>query len=345
MNRNLRLFYFLLFATAIAAGLRYYSQMQSSELVGFSASDFAVVDTASVNRIFIADKDGGQALLERIPGERYWSLNGEHKARKDAVDLLLKTFKRIAVQRPVSESELDNVNRLLAGRAKKVEIYQGGDQPVKTWYIGTSTQSHTGTYMVLGDGSMGIADEPFVTHMEGFTGFLSTRFFTEEVEWRYTGMFDFPSNTLRKVEVSYHETPEWSHTIEVDSVGGLAVLRSGKSLRAIDTLTWQNRFNLFRKIHLETFNNHLSPEGLATLSATKPALTLRAWNWDATSPEEIELFWKDPIMDTYNDAGELNQWDGARMYARYRDEFVLVQRFVFDDRMAVPADIKNPRLR
>ena len=50
-------------------------------------------------------------------------------------------------------------------------------------------------------------------------------------------------------------------------------------------------------------------------------------------------------MDTYNDAGELNQWDGARMYARYRDELVLVQRFVFDDRMAVPADIKSRRSR
>tara|TARA_B110000285_G_scaffold235415_2_gene316992 strand:- start:1498 stop:2535 length:1038 start_codon:yes stop_codon:yes gene_type:complete len=345
MHRNLRLFYFLLVATACAAGLRYYSETKSAELSGFAASDFAVKDTASVSRIFIADKDGGQALLERQQGERYWLLNGKHKARKDAVDLLLKTFKRVAVQRPVSEAEKDNVNRLLAGRAKKVEIYQGGDRPVKTWYIGTATQSHTGTYMVLGDGQMGVAEEPFVLHMEGFTGFLSTRFFTEEVDWRYTGMFDFPSSSLRMVEVVYHETPEWSHTMQVDSNGEIDVQQAGRSLAAFDTLAWQNRFNLFRKVHLETFNNHLSPEGLNTLSATKPAITMRAWSANSEEPETIELLWKDPIMDTYDDDGELNEWDGARMYARYRGETVLVQRFVFDERMAVPADIKSAAVR
>ncbi len=339
MHRNLRLFYFLLLSTACAAGLRYYSQMHSSELVGFSSSEFAVTDTASVTRIFIADKDGGQALLERIPGEKYWQLNKKHKARKDAVDLLLKTFKRVVVQRPVSEAELDNVNRLLSGRAKKVEIYQGGDMPSKTWYIGTATQSHTGTYMVLGDGDMGVADEPFVMHMEGFTGFLSTRFFTEEVEWRYTGMFDFPSNSLQKVEVLYHESPALSHAMSVDSSGQIAVTHAGKALSEIDTLSWQNRFNLFRKVHLETFNNHLSPEGLVKLNETKPTITMRAWSWSSEAPEVIELFWKDPIMDTYNDAGELNAWDGARMYARYKGETVLVQRFVFDERMAVPNQI------
>jgi hypothetical protein len=340
MHRNLRLFYFLLLATACAAGLRYYSQMQSAELVGFSASEFAVTDTASVTRIFIADKDGGQALLERVPGERYWQLNGQHKERKDAVDLLLKTFKRVAVQRPVSEGEKDNVNRLLAGRAKKVEIYQDGDVPTKTWYIGTATQSHTGTYMVLGDGQMGVAEEPFVMHMEGFTGFLSTRFFTEEVEWRYTGMFDFPAKSLRKVEVEYHENPMWSHAMQVDSVGSISVFHGDQPLISFDTLSWQNRFNLFRKIHLETFNNHLSSEGLAKLSETAPAITMRAWSWGSEVPETIELLWKDPIMDTYNDEGELNEWDGARMYARYRGETVLVQRFVFDERMAVPAQFK-----
>jgi hypothetical protein len=42
------------------------------------------------------------------------------------------------------------------------------------------------------------------------------------------------------------------------------------------------------------------------------------------------LYWKAPISDTYDDNGELNKWDGSRMYAVYKDEAVLVQRFVFD---------------
>jgi len=47
-------------------------------------------------------------------------------------------------------------------------------------------------------------------------------------------------------------------------------------------------------------------------------------------PNRISLYWKAPVSDTYDDNGNLNQWDGARMYAVYKGEVVLVQRFVFD---------------
>ena len=294
-----------------------------------NAADFAIADTAAVDKIFIADKDGNQALLERSSG-RYWKLNGTHLARKDAVDLLLKTFLRARVQRPVPQGELSTVNRLLAGRGKKVEIYQGGETPVKTWYIGTSTQNHTGTYMVLADANGQLAEEPFIVHMEGFTGFLSTRFFTDEREWRYTGMFDYPGNSLRRVEVELTEAGGRLYAMEVDSVGTLRVEGAPLSSRA-DTLFWQDRFNRFRKVHLETYNNHLTANAEdSLLNRAEPAFRLRAWGQDEDVPNEIELYWKAPISDTYDDNGELNEWDGSRMYAVYKDEAVLVQRFVFD---------------
>jgi len=298
-----------------------------------NAADFAIADTAAVDKIFIADKDGNQALLERSSG-RYWKLNGTHLARKDAVDLLLKTFLRARVQRPVPQGELSTVNRLLAGRGKKVEIYQGGETPVKTWYIGTSTQNHTGTYMVLADANGQLAEEPFIVHMEGFTGFLSTRFFTDEREWRYTGMFDYPGNSLRRVEVELTEAGGRLYAMEVDSVGTLRVEGAPLSSRA-DTLFWQDRFNRFRKVHLETYNNHLTANAEdSLLNRAEPAFRLRAWGQDEDVPIEIELYWKAPISDTYDDNGELNEWDGSRMYAVYKDEAVLVQRFVFDPLLA-----------
>ena len=294
-----------------------------------NAADFAIADTAAVDKIFIADKDGNQALLERSSG-RYWKLNGTYFARKDAVDLLLKTFLRARVQRPVPQGELSTVNRLLAGGGKKVEIYQGGETPVKTWYIGTSTQNHTGTYMVLADANGQLAEEPFIVHMEGFTGFLSTRFFTDEREWRYTGMFDYPGNALRRVEVELTEAGGRLYAMEVDSVGTLLVEGAPLSSRA-DTLFWQDRFNRFRKVHLETYNNHLTSNAEdSLLNRAEPAFRLRAWGRDEDVSNEIELYWKAPISDTYDDNGELNEWDGSRMYAVYKDEAVLVQRFVFD---------------
>ena len=84
MHRNLRLFYLLIFVTIIAVLVREYTPYEAMEMNGVEASAFSIADTASVNKIFIADKDGGQALLERIPGQRYWSLNGDFLARRDA---------------------------------------------------------------------------------------------------------------------------------------------------------------------------------------------------------------------------------------------------------------------
>ena len=102
MHRNLRLFYILLVVTAAAVLVREYGPDTQSEMDHVEASAFAIADTSSISKIFIADKDGFQALLERVPGQRYWSLNGNYLARKDAVDLLLKTFKRVKVQSPVA---------------------------------------------------------------------------------------------------------------------------------------------------------------------------------------------------------------------------------------------------
>jgi hypothetical protein len=330
MNKNLRLFYILIGVTAVVLAVRYYADGISHDISAREDVQFAVKDTASVDRIFISDMNGRSALLERVPGNRYWSLNGRFEARKDAVDLLLKTFSRTRLRRAVGGPERETVMRVLSGGAKKVEIYKGGTEPVKTWYIGTATPNHTGTYMLLEDAS-GRAPDPYVVHMEGFTGFLSTRFFTDEREWRYTGMFDFPGRSLGRVELNFHEDPKRNYVLESDSLGEIHIWNAvGQRLTYHDTLSVQDQFLRFKKVHLETYNNHLTEEAEADLRASAPDITMKASSMDGAKTNFIELYWKDPVTDTYDNDGNLNLHDGARMYALYKDEVVLVQLFVFE---------------
>ncbi len=336
MHRNLRLFYLLLLLTAFVAGANWYVNRTSGSLAQEEAVAFAIGDTAAVSRIFIADRDGGQADLERIADERYWLLNGEHWARKDAVDLLLKTFLRARVKSPVPEGQREQVVKLLAARGKKVEIYTDGPEPVKTWYIGTPTADHTGTHMVL-ETPNGMARDPYIVHMEGFTGFLSTRFFTDEREWRYTGVFDFPGRTLHRVEVESHDPKYPSYAMEVATDGVLSLWGSdGKRVGVTDTVAWQDQFLRFRKVHLETYNHHLDSAKWHELSEAPADFTLRAWGKGQTEPISIDLLWKDPIEDLYDENEELMPHDGARMYGRFRGELVLLQRFVFDPLLKPP---------
>jgi len=335
MNKTLRLAILLAVVAGTAAVIR-WTLVPSSDVSGAWETDFALPDTAAIDRIFIADMDGGKALLERVEGERYWRLNGTHFARKDAVDLLLKTALRAGVRGPVPAAQRETVIRLLASRGKKVEWYTGGDAPAKVWYIGTATPSHTGTYMLL-EMEEGKAAEPFIVHMEGFSGFLSTRFFTDEREWRYTGVFDFPGRELASVECINTAVPAASFRVEVSQEGRLRVQDgAGRTRAVLDSAGWQDRFLLHRKVHLETFNNYLSPAAADSLLATRPAFILRAQGVSQTTPDSIELYWKKPTLDAFDDAGRLLPWDGARMYARVRGELVLVQRFVFDPLIAPP---------
>ena len=54
--------------------------------------DFAVSDTASVNKIFLADKNGRNLTLERDEAG-HWTVNGQFGVRMDALETLLETIK------------------------------------------------------------------------------------------------------------------------------------------------------------------------------------------------------------------------------------------------------------
>lgn len=296
-----------------------------------SGTHFAIDDTSRVTQIRIAGTDGSVAVLERQNHALgLWKLNGKYEARKDATDLLLKTFKRISVRQPVRASAKEGVLKMMASAGKRVDIYLDGEpDPDKTWFIGTPTQSHTGTHMLLELPGKGRAEDPYVTHLEGFTGFLSTRFFTDETEWRYTGIFE-------------------SNAAEIDSITGIPLADRG----AMATLKWAEdgerieairngiRMNLpqpmlrdqwlrFRKVHVETWNSHLNAAGQDSLRNSPQAWRLSVAYKDG-SEASIDLHWKAPIMEEFDENGRLLKHDGSRMYAVHQGECALVQTFVFN---------------
>src|SRR5437016_379839 len=67
-----------------------------------SLRDFAVQDTASITKIFLADRDNNTTTLQKVkPG--MWKLNDKYFARNDAVSLLLYTIKMLEVKQPVGK--------------------------------------------------------------------------------------------------------------------------------------------------------------------------------------------------------------------------------------------------
>ena len=185
---------------ALAAVASWLWLNRSSSTIKGVLRDFAFADTAAVDKIFLADKDGRQVTLVR-KDDNSWTVNNKFIARKDAIDNLLYTIKAVEVRSPVGKNLYNNTMKLMSAKSVKVEIYANGEL-AKTYYVGHPTMDNLGTFMYLEGSTV-----PFITHIPGFNGFLSTRYFASEAEWRDKSIFRFDPRKIVKVEVVDYKRP------------------------------------------------------------------------------------------------------------------------------------------
>ena len=333
MKKNLVLS--ILFAVLlIAAGLVYFNS-HTSTIADEPLTDFAIEDTAQVTKVIITDHLGKMATLERIPGQRLWQLNGKLKAREDAVSLMLKTFNRIRIRGNVSDSSRENMMKLLATSSKRVEIFTGGNEPAKIWYVGIPTSDHTGTIMLLEIPGIGRSEEPYIVHMEGFTGFLSTRFFTNETEWRYTGIFEYPHLEVRMVRMINHLIPEDSWEVRFAGGNALELWRCDASGVAetkasrFDTTAVKDQLLLFKKVHVESFNTQLSEQQADSLRTAPAAYTLAVTDNNGATAT-IDLLLKPSLKPMEDDYGNIIPFDLSYYWGRTQEgEIAMAQSFNF----------------
>lgn len=319
----------------VLGGIAYYTSVErGTGTIKPDLHDFAVEDTAGITKVFLADKFGQTILLERENADE-WKLNSEYKARKDLMDLLLKTIMRVEMKAPVSKQAHDNIVKLLAGKSTKVEIYKGSEK-VKTYYVGDATKDNMGTYMLL-EGSA----TPFICHIPGFTGYLTPRFLTRELEWRDTEIFDYHLAEMAEVELTFHQNPERSFKIthsEDRTVELFKTYPEVQRVESMDTVFVKRYMVGFRNIRFEGIQPY--DEGrVDSIVNSPPYFTLRVRNRNGqehtvtsyripADPDDVQLY-EDKL-----------EWDPDRMHAVLNgneDEILLIQYFVFD-RLTIPME-------
>ncbi len=325
MRNRLLLLLFLLLAL-IAFWL--WKSNTGSTLTG-PLTDFAVPDSSKVSRIFIADKDGSHVDLKREANGR-WTVNGV-PANPIPVSTLLKTFLRVEVRTPVPKSMEANVLKVMASVAKKVEIYEGGDEPSRIWWVGHATQDHFGTFALLEKPGVGKSNSPFILGMGGFTGILTTRFHTRLDEWRSTEVAIYPNlEKVKKVQVEHPSTDSAGYTITFNGGSDLALLDASGAKVPMDTVVVQDLLMHLRDAHFEYFERKVTKAQRDSVLNTKP------WHvMSITDAEQKTLripFWKkNPYPGERDMDLKLLVQDNDRMYALLNDTaLVVVQRYWFD---------------
>jgi hypothetical protein len=236
--------------------------------------DFAINDTASVTKIFLADKIGNEVLLSRN-SEGFWMLNNSHLANQDNVNLLLFTMEHLAVWAPVSKSSHDNIIKRMAVVSTKVEVYQKAhlidfwgiklferDRLTKTYYVGEPTMSNDGNMMLM-EGS----SQAFIVYLPGFRGFVSPRYSAYESDWRDHTVFktrlpqiqEIKHENILEPEESFIVTKSGSRTFE------LTHLLSGKILPDYDTIKIIDHVSAFRKVNYEAMARNIEKDYLDSM--------------------------------------------------------------------------------
>lgn len=193
--KNKNLFYLLLLL--VLGGLAIWlSQNQKPTTLDQQETDFSIQDTGRIDKIFLADKNGNEVELTReAPGR--WILNDNRLAAPPKVRMLLETIFHVEVKGPMPQKARETVIKNMAANSVKAEFYEDG-QLIKTLYVGGTTPDNLGTFMFL-EG----AQNPYITHIPGFNGYLTIRFSPNPREWRSKQLFRFNPVSIASVQLRF----------------------------------------------------------------------------------------------------------------------------------------------
>ena len=187
----------------------YLIQRQNARKGSANHSDmeFAVKKPDDIYKIFIADRKGRTATLERKDG--FWLYNGQYKARPTAMERLLETMSKVNVAYIAPKAADETMIKTLASEGIKVEAYNKDNEKIKAYYVGGVTNDEGGTYMIM-EG----AEQPYVTHIPSFVGQLRVRYMLGDDNWRDRSVFNEKIEDITGVSVEYSKEKTESFRIE-----------------------------------------------------------------------------------------------------------------------------------
>ena len=334
-----------LIAGILIGNNRYLSSLRSE------ASDFTVYDTASITKLFFADKSGHQVLLQRDGSK--WLVDNEYDANQSMVNEMLYTLNRMRIKMPVSVKKSDNIVTRMASSNTKVEVYQilprinffnklklfYHETRSKVFYIGDVTQDNQGTY-VLKEGG----DKVYVAHIPGLRGTLSPRFTANPVDWRSHRVFAEKMDNRASVKLEINGDPHNSFIINETGRAQFTMNRlDGEPVDFSDNKVL-TLMMAFKDVRFEAFLDEVAPARRDSIihSPFQQRLTLTTKDGKDISVTTFRLMANADLYD-YSDE-DLEKFedmikDPDHQYALLSegDEFVLIQDFVFG-KLLKPAD-------
>lgn len=288
--------------------------------------DFAIQNPETVDSIFLANRTGDYVTL-RKQTDGNWTANNAFNASPDKIALLLKTMNKLEAKNPVAMSAQKSVVADLSTTGVKVEIYQGGKKS-KTYYVGGTTADQMGTFMYM-DGST----IPFVVHIPGFRGYLTSRYMVQAREWRDKAIFSTPVDKLAAVSVTYPDSAFKSFELKKTPANVFTVSQKGLVAGKTKQLLAKQYVALFDKITFEDYIEGYSKNYTDSLRGAKPLAIVTVQKTDGKNAT-LRVYYKPVTSDTktlFDKNGNQLVYDTDNYFALIdgSPELITVQDYIF----------------
>ena len=317
--------------------------LRGSRTATFS-QDYHIADTASVTKIFLADKQNNEVLLER-QADSSWRVNKSFTASQPLVDLLLETLNTMRIREQVNKSAAPTIIKDISAHGIKVEVYQrkyrinwfGSHLRLfphevlsATYYVGRETQDLMASHMWRKGDKV-----PYVIYIPGFRGFLTPRFVSDPIKWRSHRIVDLNVHAIERVELEIPSEPTESFAVVRNGEGfDFELLQSHRRVEAFDTARVAQMLSCFTNLNFDEFAAIVPHSHADSCVSVVPRTILRVTDTAGTT-HELKTYIKYTNPDdlkAISDPETYEIFDLNRLYAILDSrDTVLIQYFVFDN--------------
>lgn len=293
---------------------------------------FAISNLEDIDQIFISENKSKRFALLSKDENNIWRINNRWVVNESRMRILLETIRDIRIKYEVPQNAQSTIMAQIAGTGVKTMIYDG-DKLLKSYFVGTPTSDMLGTYIVE-QGS----ERPWVVHIPGMNGFISSRYFTDSVEWRNKNIFNIPREEIKNVQVKWPNQPQENFTIKREGEEFRLLNDEGKEVSEVNSLKIKSYLNLFmvyekNNLACEGFHKKFSQEKVDSIKNSTPYFTIEVQLLNGKQ-KKLKLFRK-PIQintyEAYDNEGNLLKYEQDKYWGVQDDEkwIMEIQDLVF----------------
>lgn len=316
---------------ALAGAAFWFIHNQSKSTIDKREGAFAVDNAADVSKIVLTDADNKTVELHNDKG--VWMVNSKYEARADLIQPLLDAVTKITSLCPVPTNAHDNVIRAIMSEHIRVQIFDAGNELLKTYWVGGPTVDGQNTYMLLEVNGKPAA-RPHMVYIPGFRGYVTNRYNTDEEVWRSRVAFKYKRTDIKSLSVNYTGAPKNSFTIAQIAQDSFSVSPADEKYRINEVYLQKyvrQYLDFYSSVYIEAFDNTYSLKD--SMLATTPVYVIAVTDKN-NQVNEVKMYHM-PLSKRskkqFDELGNYMTYDIDHYHASLNGgkDFAIVQYYVF----------------